>query len=128
MGLPWVRLDTQWPQNPKFLMLVEDKKWHAIAMYMAGLAYSGAHGTAGFLPFYALPTMHGTRKEAQQLVEMQLWHLCEGGYEINDWSDYQPSNEENEARSKRARDAALIRWHGKSDARRNARGNARRID
>jgi 5-methylcytosine-specific restriction protein A len=46
-GLNWVRLDVQWPQNPKFLQLVEDKKWRAISVYMGGLAWSGSQGRAG---------------------------------------------------------------------------------
>jgi hypothetical protein len=48
MGLPWVRLDTQWPQNQKFLQLVEDKRWRAIAVYMAGLAWAGGQGQDGY--------------------------------------------------------------------------------
>jgi hypothetical protein len=110
MALPWVRLDTQWPQNPKFLQLAEDKKWRAITTYMAGLAWSGSQGQAGFVPYYALLSMHGTRKEAHELVEVGLWHQAEGGFEINDWADYQPSNEEHQARSERARIAAQKRW------------------
>jgi hypothetical protein len=126
MGLPWVRLDTQWPQNPKFLMLAEDKKWRAITAYMAGLSYSGAHGTDGFIPYYAISATHGTKKEAAELVAVSLWIPCEGGWQINDWSDYQPSNEENELRSKKARDAAMSRWHGSNgNGMSNANGNAR---
>ncbi len=113
MALPWVRLDSQWPHNPKFLMLVEDKKWRAISTYMAGLAWSGGQGQAGFIPRSALPMLHATAKEAQDLAEVALWHRCEGGWQINDWAEYQPTNEEHERRSQKARDAAMVRWHGK---------------
>ena len=115
MGLPWVRLDTRWAHNPKFLMLAEDKKWKAICVYWAGLAYSGAHGTAGFIPYYALTVAtHGTKKEASELIAVGLWHPCDGGWQVNDWADYQESNEETERRSKKAQNAALVRWHGQS--------------
>lgn len=110
MGLPWVRLDTQWPHNPKFLMLVEDKKWRAICVYMAGLGYSGVHGTNGYVPAVALPMLHGTRKEAGELVEVRLWAPAQGGWDINGWAEFQPSTEENEERSRKAREAAQIRW------------------
>lgn len=110
MGLPWVRLDTQWPHNPKFLMLAEDKKWRAITVYMGGLAWVGAQGQDGFIPGYALPMIHGTRKEAVDLVEVGLWLMASGGWDINDWSDYQPSSEEHAKRSERAREAARKRW------------------
>lgn len=110
MGLPWVRLDSQWPHNPKFLQLVEDKKWRSIVVYMAGLGWAGAQGQDGYLPAYALPMIHATRKEAIELVDVGLWDIAQGGWDIHDWSDYQPSNEETAKRSERARAAAQQRW------------------
>lgn len=127
MGLPWVRLDTQWPHNPKFLMLVEDKKWRSICVYMAGLAYCGAQGTDGFIPYYAISVVQGTKKEATELIAVQLWHPCEGGWLINDWSDYQYTTEENQKRSEKARQAALVRWHGRNGANGNAASMLRAV-
>lgn len=112
MGLPWVRLDTQFASNPKILYLIEDQKWRSIVVWAAGLAYSGVHGTDGFIPKSALCTFHGTPKDAKNLVEVGLWIEGLGGWEINSWSEFQPSNEETEARRKRAQAAALKRWHG----------------
>jgi hypothetical protein len=114
VALPWVRMDTQWPHNPKFLMLVEDAKWRAIALYWAALGWSGAQGMDGFVPYYALPMVHGTKKNALELVEVALWVPTSGGWDINGYSEFQPSSEEHEKRSKRARDAAMTRWHGKN--------------
>lgn len=110
MALPWVRLDTQWLHNPKFLMLAEDKKWRAITVYMAALGYSGAHGTDGFIPIVALSMLHSTRKEAAELTAVSLWLPAQGGWDINGWAEFQPSTEENERRSQKAREAAQIRW------------------
>lgn len=124
MGLPWVRLDTQWPHNPKFLMLAEDRKWRAIACYMAGLAYCGAQGTDGFIPYYALSVVHATKREAGELVAVALWVPCEGGWQINDWSEHQSSTEETERRRRKARDAAMVRWHGTEQSAKHANGNA----
>jgi len=118
MGLPWVRLDTGFPMNPKVLSLVEDKKWQSIAVYVAGLAYSGQQGTDGFLPASSLVFMHGTKRNGMDLVNVGLWIPTPGGYEINDWTDYQQTSEENELRRKRAKDAAEIRWHGTPDPKR----------
>lgn len=112
MGMPWVRLDTAWPQNPKFLMLIQDKKWRAITVYMAGLAYCGAQGSDGFLPYYALQILHGTRREVAELCKVALWIPCEGGWQVNDWLDYQFSSEQHAIRTEKARKAALVRWHG----------------
>lgn len=110
MGLPWVRLDTQWPHNPKFLMLAEDRKWRAICVYMAGLGYAGVHGTAGFLPAVALSMLHGTKKESAELVEVGLWNPAPGGWDINGWVEFQPSLQDAATRSDRARKAAQKRW------------------
>jgi hypothetical protein len=54
-GLPWVRFDTSMPDNPKILELVSMREGRAAAfVYCCGLAYSGKHGTDGFLPAAAL--------------------------------------------------------------------------
>ena len=111
MALPWVRLDTGFPMNPKVLALVEDKKWQSICVYIAGLAYSGQQGTDGFLPSSSLVFMHGTKKHADDLVNVGLWVPHQGGYDINDWKEYQLSSEEHEDRRSRARAAAEIRWN-----------------
>jgi hypothetical protein len=110
MGLPWVRLDTQWPTNPKFLMLVEDKRWRAICVYMAALGYCGVHGTNGFVPAIALPMLHGTKRDAAELAEVGLWNAAQAGWDVNGWSEFQPSTEETEERSRKARESAQIRW------------------
>lgn len=112
MGLPWVRLDTQFPSNPKILYLIEDKNFRAAFVWTASLAYSGAHGTDGFIPTAALPFLHATKRDAAALVTIGLWIKVPGGWEINGWSEFQPSNDETEKRKQRAREAALKRWHG----------------
>jgi hypothetical protein len=110
MGLPWVRLDTQFASNPKFLYLVEDKRYRAILVWMAGLAYCGGHGTDGFIPRGALPLLHGNSTDAAALVEVALWEESLGGWQIHDWSEFQLSTEEMDVRRKRAQLAAEKRW------------------
>jgi hypothetical protein len=122
MGLPWVRLDTQWPHNPKFLMLAEDKKWRAIVVYMAALGYAGVHGTDGFIPVVALPMLHATKKEAHELAEGGLWMPTQGGWDINGWAEFQPSQEDAQARRDKAKKAAQARW-----AKDATKGNVRAV-
>jgi hypothetical protein len=116
VGLPWVRIDTQFPQNPKILYLVEDKKFKAAFVWVSSLAYAGAHGTDGFLPGACLPFLHATKADAKALVEVGLWLECVGGWEINSWTEFQPTNAEMEERKKRAKAAAMQRWHGGGNA------------
>jgi hypothetical protein len=54
--------------------------------------------------------LHGTKKHAAELVTVGLWQAVAGGWEINGWSDYQPSRQTSEDRSANARKAAQIRW------------------
>ena len=112
MGLPWVRLDTQFSSNPKILYLIQDKKFRAAFVWVASLGYSGAHGTDGFIPAAALPFLHATKPDAKSLAEVGLWVETIGGWEINGWADFQQSSEESQLRKKKAKDAAMARWHG----------------
>lgn len=110
MPLPWIRLDTQFPTNPKVLALVEDKKYRAAFTYISGLCYSGAHGTDGFLPELSLGFLHATRREATELVTVGLWQTLPGGWEINGWNEFQQSSEEAAKRKRDAKAAAHARW------------------
>ena len=120
MALPWVRLDSSFTQNPKILHLIEDKKWQSITVYVAGLGYSGLHGTDGFLPNAALPFMHGSKRTAADLVSVGLWVPCPGGFDINDWVEFQPSSDEAETRRKKAKAAAETRWSKHREAKESA--------
>jgi hypothetical protein len=109
-GVPWVRLDTSFASNPKFLYLIEDKKHRAIVVWTASLAYAGGQGTDGFIPAAALPLLHGTPGDAASLVDVGLWHTAKGGWQINGWCEFQLSTTEMNARRKKAQEAAAARW------------------
>lgn len=110
MSLPWVRLDTGFPHNPKVLALIAAKKYQAVNLYVFGLAYSGAHGLDGYIPPECLPVLHATRTHAAQLVDAGLWRSAGAGWEINGWDEFQLSSEEHSERKARAKAAAEKRW------------------
>lgn len=110
MGLPWVRLETSLPTNPKVLALVEDGAFRAAFAYICGLSYCGAQGTAGFIPRSALPFIHARKTEANKLAEVGLWIECAGGWDVNGWNDFQPTSDEIQKRSEKAKKAAAARW------------------
>jgi len=118
--MQWVRLDTAFPRNHKVLALIEAKDgFRAVAAYICGLSYAGEQGTDGFVPRAALPFLHARMTEAKRLCEVNLWHAVDGGWLINGWSEFQPSTEETQARSVKARTAAAARW-GKREGGSNA--------
>lgn len=110
-NMRWIRLDTGFPMNPKILELVGARQHRAIAVYVCGLAYAGAQGSEGWLPFAALSHIHGRKTDAEMLCKVGLWMKRPHGWEIHDWLDYQPTNETMTLRTERAKAAALTRWH-----------------
>lgn len=111
MSLPWVRLDTGLPRNHKILALLEMRNGKESAfVYVCSLSYCGEQGLEGFLPSTALQFVHAKPADAKRLVDAGLWIQQPGGWVVNGWTDYQPSNEQNKARSERARKAAAARW------------------
>lgn len=112
MALPWVRLDTAMPDNPKILTLADlgDRGLAAAFVWACSLAYSGKHGLDGFIPKSALSRINGKSSHARLLTEHGLWKDEGIGWSINGWDEFQESNEETQARSDKARRAALARW------------------
>lgn len=110
MGLPWVRFDTQFPTNPKVLELVSKKQQPAAFAYVCSLAYAGQHGTDGYIPAYSLPFIHATNTIAKHLVDVGLWHVAPGGWQINGWDEFQVSDEDARKRKERAQKGAAKRW------------------
>lgn len=110
-ALSWVRVDSALARNHKTLDLLAQKGGdRALNVYIFGLGHCAEQGTDGFIPQAALGLIHGTAKTAQQLVEVGLWHVLPGGWDVNDYTDYQPSDDESKARSAKAKLAAEVRW------------------
>lgn len=125
MGLPWVRLDTQFPSNPKILMLLDDENYSAALLYVFSLSYSGAHGTEGFIPRQALRILGGTIADAHELCDVRLWQPSEGGWDVVNWLEFQPSQDTNERRTANAKKGAQARWakaRAREEAERKAKG------
>lgn len=116
-GLRWIRLDTDMFDNPKLLYLQDDKRFRAIVTHLHAMCYSGKHGLGGFLPKAALRVLGATSVDATHLVTGGLWEPAPGGWQINDWDEYQLSDGETARRSDKAKKAAAARW-----AVRNGRG------
>ena len=122
MPLPWVRLDTNLPSHDKILALLTEfpKDGRATAfVYVCGIAYAGHNGTDGLIPFAALPLIHGTKRDADRLINDYgagpLWHMAQRGWLM---PNYLTRNEaaattasKAAASTSAARKAACSRWH-----------------
>lgn len=110
-AMTWVRVDAALARNHKVLELLAEKGGdHALCIYVFGLGYSGEQGTNGFVPEIALGTIHGRKRDSDLLVKVGMWKPLPGGYEVPDWAEFQPSSEEAQKRSDRAKAAAAKRW------------------
>lgn len=106
----WVRLDTNLPTHDKTLRLLQNKRhgWHAFGVYVMSLTWSGAHGTDGLVPAYALPALYGNEQVAALLVEVRLWEVAPlGGWIIRNWEKRQDTQARLEGRRKTAHISGL---------------------
>lgn len=109
MGLPWVRLDTQFASNPKIMDLVAAGKWRAAFAYVSSLAYCGSHGTDGFIQENSISLVHARKVEANDLVGVGLWKLAPGGWDVNGWDEFQVSDEAARKRRERAQKGGIAK-------------------
>ena len=117
MGLPWIRLDTSMPDNPKLLGLLAEKDGHRAAfVWVCCMAYAGKHETAGFIPREAVVKLNGRNTDMARLVAHDLLTANAGGWDINGWDEFQLSSEDALRRKEKAKRAAAVRW-SKSETR-----------
>lgn len=90
--MTWVKLDDQFPDHPKIDQAGPLAGW----LYVCGLAYCNRQLTDGFIPKATMPrlsTVPAPAKHAAALVAAGLWDAVEGGWQVHDYLDFQPSRE-----------------------------------
>lgn len=109
-----MKLDDGFPEHPK----VEQLSDRAFRLHVTALCSAQRSDTKGFISLYTLRRLGvpNPKKIASGLVAAGLWDEEPGGYQIHDFTEYNPPRD---ARSDAARNAARIRWG-------NAKGNAKR--
>jgi hypothetical protein len=90
--MTWVRIDDQFPDHPKVIQAGPMASW----LYVCGLAYANRYLTDGFIPdrqAVRLVDTDDSEPLVRRLVDTGLWERVEGGYQIHDYLEYQPSSE-----------------------------------
>lgn len=89
--MAWLRVDDRVRTHPKLVQAGPEASW----FWFCGICYSREHLTDGFIPAGILPSLApGVRNGkalAAKLVGVNLWHAAEGGYQIHDFLDWNPS-------------------------------------
>lgn len=88
--MSWVKVDDHYPDHPKLQALGDDYD-AGISLDIRAKCYASANLTDGFIPSRVF--RHESAMIAR-LVEVGLWHVAEGGYQIHDYLEYNPSREE----------------------------------
>lgn len=102
--MAWLRIDDRVRTHPKIVQAGPAAAW----FWFCGICYAREHLTDGFLPTGILPSLApgvtAAGKLAKTLVACRLWHEVEGGYQIHDFTDWNPTRAE--VMTKRAADLA----------------------
>lgn len=95
--MTWFKVDDSFHSHPKVLAT----KPAALGLWVVAGSWSSANLTEGFVPDYALPRLVPDSAElAKELVASGLWTRTRGGYLFHDFLDYNPTAEEEKAKSK----------------------------
>jgi hypothetical protein len=117
--MPWFRIDDGLWGHPKWLATPNAAR----GVWTTAGAWSSANLTDGFVPRHVLRSLGGTPKDAAALVSSRLWEVVEGGWQIHDFLDWNPSREKVEAdraaARKRVADARAKKAGGSADVRAN---------
>src|SRR4051812_9685997 len=116
--MTWVRLDDGFADHPKVVSIGKT----ALAVHVWAICYSARHLTDGFIALGALSGCPWVSKRSAlesalgRLEGAGLWERREGGFEINDYLDYNPTAAK--VKEKRAASAERQqRWRDNQDKR-----------
>ena len=109
--MAWVKLHDGFPEHPKLEAAGDLAGW----LFVCALCYCNRAETDGFVPDGRVAKLTGLKQPerlAERLVEVGLFDRAEGGYEIHDYLEFQPSASD----LKRQRDQKaerMARWRAK---------------
>lgn len=116
--MPWVRIDESFPEHPKVLAAGPPAAW----LHVCALAYCNRHLTDGFVSKAVLARLSDGKRTtalAGQLVAVGLWETVDGGWEIHDFLQYQPSKATVESERAKARERMANARRSSTDVRPN---------
>ena len=96
--MAWLKIDEKVRTHPKMVPLIRTAGGAAGWFWLCGLAYAREHSTDGFLADAILPDIAPGLKAWKPipaaLVGARLWERVEGGYQIRDYHEWNPSRAE----------------------------------
>jgi hypothetical protein len=111
--MPWMKVDDRMAFHRKVLAA----KNEAVGAWVRAGAWSSGEGTDGFIPRDTALTI-APEKVWKRLVECELAHDADGGWEIHDYLEYNPTAEESSTRRAARREAGKVGGRRSAEARR----------
>ncbi len=88
--MPWVKLDDRFPSHRKIDLLSD----RAFRLYVSALCWCSENLTEGFIPdenVTRIARVRSTKATAKELEGRGLWERVDGGWQIHDYLDYNPT-------------------------------------
>jgi hypothetical protein len=88
--MPWVKLDDRFPSHRKIALLSD----RAFRLHVSAICWCSENLTDGRIAdreLTLLAKIRGIKTTAQQLADAGLWDRVDGGWQIHDYLDYNPS-------------------------------------
>jgi hypothetical protein len=89
--VPWLKVDDRVRTHPKTVKAGPAAAW----FWFCGICYCREHLTDGFIGDGMIqslaPGVTNGRKLAERLVDAGLWHRTEGGFQVHDFLDWNPT-------------------------------------
>ena len=120
----WLKLDDGFAENSK----IETLSDRAFRLHVTAMCYCAKNLTDGYISERGarvcgvLANNSRPMRNVSELVEKGLWHAVDGGWEINDYLEYNPTSEEAKALRRKRSEAG--RKGGLTRARRQANAQA----
>lgn len=92
--MAWFKVDDRLWSHPKFIAAGNS----AAGLWLRAGSYSAFYGSDGGVPMAALGLLGGRVRDAEKLVEVGLWDRADDGYQFHDWTEFQPTAAEVQAK------------------------------
>ena len=122
----WFKVDDQLAFHQKAVIAGNA----AMGLWVRAGSWSCAQLTDGFIA-KAMANAMANECDADALVLAGLWNEVEGGYQFHDWSEFQPSaedeKEKRKARSLAGKKGAAARWANKTDSKSHSKPHGKNM-
>jgi hypothetical protein len=98
--MPWAKIDDDLHGHPKVL----SAGLEAMGLWVLAISWTAHYLTDGFIPDEQIARLGATQELAQRLVSAGMWEQVDGGYQIHDYLEYNPTGDKVRAEREAAKE------------------------